>query len=84
MLVGDFLYSRAFQMLVTVGSMRIMEIMAETTNAIAEGEVMQLLNCRNPDTTEEKLPARDPREDRKAVRGRSPTRRCVRGRRYGR
>lgn len=52
-LVGDFLYSRAFQMLVTVGSMRIMEIMAETTNAIAEGEVMQLLNCRNPDTTEE-------------------------------
>ena len=52
-LVGDFLYSRAFQMLVTAGSMRIMEIMAETTNAIAEGEVMQLLNCRNPDTTEE-------------------------------
>jgi len=52
-LVGDFLYSRAFQMLVTAGSMRIMEIMAETTNAIAEGEVMQLLNCRNPDTTED-------------------------------
>ena len=52
-LVGDFLYSRAFQMLVTCGSMRIMEIMAETTNAIAEGEVMQLLNCRNPHTTED-------------------------------
>jgi octaprenyl-diphosphate synthase len=52
-LVGDFLYSRAFQMLVSAGSMRIMDIMAETTNAIAEGEVMQLLNCRDPHTTEE-------------------------------
>jgi octaprenyl-diphosphate synthase len=51
-LVGDFLYSRAFQMMVSAGSMRIMGIMAETTNAIAEGEVMQLLNCRNPDTSE--------------------------------
>jgi octaprenyl-diphosphate synthase len=52
-LVGDFLYSRAFQMMVSVGSMRIMEIMAETTNVIAEGEVLQLLNCHEPDTTEE-------------------------------
>nr|VFJ47748.1 MAG: octaprenyl-diphosphate synthase [Candidatus Kentron sp. DK] len=51
-LVGDFLYSRAFQMMVTVGSMRIMEIFADTTNVIAEGEVMQLLNCNEPDTTE--------------------------------
>ncbi len=51
-LVGDFLYSRAFEMMVEVGSMRVMEIMATTTNQIAEGEVMQLLNCRSPDTTE--------------------------------
>lgn len=53
-LVGDFLYSRAFQMMVEVGSMRVMEIMAETTNVIAEGEVLQLLNCHDPDTTEER------------------------------
>ncbi len=52
-LVGDFLYSRAFEMMVEVGDMRAMEIMADTTNTIAEGEVMQLLNCRNPDVTEE-------------------------------
>jgi len=51
-LVGDFLYSRSFQMMVEVGSMRVMEIMATTTNQIAEGEVMQLLNCHSPDTTE--------------------------------
>jgi octaprenyl-diphosphate synthase len=51
-LVGDFLYSRAFEMMVEVGSMRIMEIMARTTNTIAEGEVMQLLNCHDPDTSE--------------------------------
>ena len=51
-LVGDFLYSRSFQMMVEVGNMRIMEIMADTTNTIAEGEVMQLLNCHDPDTTE--------------------------------
>ncbi len=51
-LVGDFLYSRAFEMMVEIGSMRVMEIMAHTTNRIAEGEVMQLLNCHEPDTTE--------------------------------
>jgi len=51
-LVGDFLYSRAFQMLVDVATMRIMEIMADTTNLIAEGEVLQLLNCHDPETTE--------------------------------
>jgi octaprenyl-diphosphate synthase len=51
-LVGDFLYSRAFQMMVDVNSMRIMAIMADTTNVISEGEVMQLLNCQNPETTE--------------------------------
>ncbi|MCH8504612.1 MAG: octaprenyl diphosphate synthase [Ectothiorhodospiraceae bacterium] len=52
-LVGDFLYSRAFQMMVEVGSMPIMEVMARTTNTIAEGEVMQLLNVHDPDTTEQ-------------------------------
>ncbi len=53
-LVGDFLYSRAFQMMVDVRDMRIMEIMADTTNTIAEGEVLQLLNCHDPETTEER------------------------------
>jgi octaprenyl-diphosphate synthase len=53
-LVGDFLYSRSFQMMVDVGSMRVMDILANTTNTIAEGEVMQLLNCHDPDTTEER------------------------------
>ncbi len=53
-LVGDFLYSRAFEMMVDIGSMRVMEIMARTTNTIAEGEVMQLLNCRDAGTTEER------------------------------
>lgn len=52
-LVGDFLYSRAFQLMVGVGSMRAMEIFAETTNVIAEGEVLQLLNVREPETTEQ-------------------------------
>lgn len=51
-LVGDFLYSRAFQLMVGVGSMRAMQIFAETTNVIAEGEVLQLLNVHEPDTTE--------------------------------
>lgn len=53
-LVGDFLYSRAFQMMVDVNSMRVMEIMSETTNIIAEGEVQQLINCHDPETTEER------------------------------
>jgi len=52
-LTGDFLYSRAFEMMVEVGSMRVMEILAKTTNTIAEGEVLQLLNCHNPEVTEE-------------------------------
>jgi octaprenyl-diphosphate synthase len=53
-LVGDFLYSRAFQMMVEIRSMRVMAILADTTNQIAEGEVMQLLNCHDADTTEER------------------------------
>ena len=52
-LVGDFLYSRAFQMMVDIGSMRIMQILADATNTIAAGEVMQLMNVHDPDTTEE-------------------------------
>jgi octaprenyl-diphosphate synthase len=51
-LTGDFLYSRAFQMMVQPGSMRVMEIMADATNTIAEGEVMQLLNCHDPSVDE--------------------------------
>jgi len=53
-LVGDFLYSRAFEMMVEVNNMRVMEILARTTNTIARGEVLQLLNCHDPDTTEER------------------------------
>ena len=51
-LVGDFMYSRSFEMMVTVNRMRVMEIMASTTNAIAEGEVMQLLHLNSPDIGE--------------------------------
>ena len=51
-LVGDFIYSRAFQIMVRIGNMQIMEIMADTTNKIAEGEVLQLINKNNPDTNE--------------------------------
>ena len=53
-LVGDFLYSRAFQMMVSIDSMRIMRILADATNVIAEGEVLQLLNMHDPDVTEER------------------------------
>ena len=53
-LVGDFLYSRAFQMMVEIQSMRVMEILANATNTIAEGEVLQLLNCNDPQTTEQR------------------------------
>ncbi len=48
-LVGDFLYSRAFQMMVEAGNMRIMQVLADATNIIAEGEVLQLMNCHNAD-----------------------------------
>jgi len=51
-LVGDFLYSRAFQMMVMLDRMAIMAIMGEATNAIAEGEVLQLMTARDPETTE--------------------------------
>ncbi|MDP2752288.1 MAG: octaprenyl diphosphate synthase [Rhodocyclaceae bacterium] len=48
-LVGDFLYSRAFQMMVDVGNLRIMQVLSDATNIIAEGEVLQLMNCHNAD-----------------------------------
>lgn len=51
-LVGDFLYSRAFQMLVAIGSMDIMAIMSDTTNTISEGEVQQLVNAKDPEVDE--------------------------------
>ncbi|HAE73554.1 MAG TPA: octaprenyl diphosphate synthase, partial [Gammaproteobacteria bacterium] len=51
-LVGDFLYSRAFEMMVKPGSMRIMTLLSKATNEIAQGEVMQLLNCQNSALTE--------------------------------
>lgn len=51
-LVGDFLYSRAFQMMVSVGNMRVMEVLSDATNVIAEGEVLQLMNVHDPDVTE--------------------------------
>ena len=51
-LVGDFLYSRAFQMMVGVDSMRVMQILSDATNVISEGEVLQLLNMHDPDVDE--------------------------------
>ncbi|WDD99561.1 octaprenyl diphosphate synthase [Thalassomonas actiniarum] len=51
-LVGDFLYTRSFQMMVKLNNMRIMEILSDATNIVAEGEVLQLMNCNDPDTTE--------------------------------
>jgi octaprenyl-diphosphate synthase len=53
-LVGDFLYSRAFQMMVEVQDMRVMKVLADATNTIAEGEVLQLLNCNDPDVSEDR------------------------------
>ncbi len=52
-LVGDFLYTRAFQMMVTPNRMRVLEVLAEATNVIAEGEVLQLMNMHDPDITVE-------------------------------
>ena len=52
-LVGDFIYTRSFQLMVGLGKMPIMEILADATNVIAEGEVLQLMNCNDPDTTEQ-------------------------------
>lgn len=51
-LVGDFLYSRAFQMMIETDRMRVMKVLADATNVIAEGEVLQLINCNDPDVSE--------------------------------
>lgn len=51
-LVGDFLYSRAFQRMVGINNMEVLKTLANATNVISEGEILQLLNCKNPDTTE--------------------------------
>ncbi|MBM4217810.1 MAG: octaprenyl diphosphate synthase, partial [Gammaproteobacteria bacterium] len=53
-LVGDFVYSRAFQMMAAIGSQRVMEIMSQATNIIAEGEVLQLMSAGDPDTTQQR------------------------------
>jgi octaprenyl-diphosphate synthase len=53
-LVGDFLYSRAFQMMVAVDNMRVMQVLSDATNIIAEGEVLQLMNCHDADVDEER------------------------------
>jgi len=53
-LVGDYVYSRSFEMMVALGSMRVMDVMSRATNRIAEGEVLQLMNAHDPDTTEER------------------------------
>ncbi|WP_076407432.1 octaprenyl diphosphate synthase [Shewanella sp. UCD-KL12] len=52
-LVGDFLYTRSFQMMTELSSMQVLEMLADATNVLAEGEVLQLMNCNDPDTTEE-------------------------------
>lgn len=52
-LVGDFLYSRAFQLMVSIGDMAVMDILANTTNTISEGEVQQLVNAKNPDISQQ-------------------------------
>ncbi|WP_434997606.1 octaprenyl diphosphate synthase [Vibrio scophthalmi] len=52
-LVGDFIYTRSFQMMTELGSLKILKLMSDAVNVIAEGEVLQLMNCNNPDTTEE-------------------------------
>ena len=51
-LVGDYIYTRSFQMMTGLGSLRILELMSDAVNVIAEGEVQQLINCNDPDTTE--------------------------------
>ncbi|MGD8111909.1 octaprenyl diphosphate synthase [Vibrio sp. TRT 17S01] len=52
-LVGDFIYTRSFQMMTELGSLKILKLMSDAVNVIAEGEVLQLMNCNDPDTTEE-------------------------------
>ena len=53
-LVGDFVYSRSFQIMVSMDNMRILKVLSDATNIIAEGEVLQLMNCNNPDIDEQR------------------------------
>ena len=76
-LVGDFLYSRSFEMMVGVGKMRVMEILSDATNMISEGEVLQLLNMHDAGRGRSALHAGDPLQDGQAVRSGGPTRRGV-------
>ena len=78
-LVGDFVYSRAFQMMVEVESMRVMQVLAEATNVIAEGEVLQLMNCHNAGDQRARLPAGHSLQNRQVVRGGDPAWRDTRG-----
>ncbi len=81
-LVGDFLYSRAFQMMVSVNRMRVLEVLADATNVIAEGEVLQLMNMHDADLAVDDYLQGDPLQDREALRGqRPPGRLCSRARR---
>ena len=73
-LVGDFLYSRAFQMLTEIGEVRVMSVLARATNVIAEGEVLQLMNCHDPDTTEQRYLDVIRPQDGDVVRGRHKSR----------
>ncbi len=52
-LVGDFIYTRSFQMMTSLGSLKVLEVMSKAVNVIAEGEVLQLMNVNDPDITEE-------------------------------
>ncbi len=80
-LVGDFLFSRAFQLMVEAGSMRVLDILADASAVIAEGEVMQLKADSNLATTESRLPAHHRRQDRRVVLRRRRSRRGARGQR---
>lgn len=71
-LVGDFLYSRAFQMMVQTQNMRVMEILAEATNIIAEGEVATTHEHARCRPERGRLPQSDPIQDRQTVRGQRP------------
>ena len=79
-LVGDFVYSRAFQMMVSVNSMRVLEVLADATNVIAEGEVLQLMNMHDPDLSVDDYLRVIRLQDRQAVRSQCPHR-CSAGRR---
>ena len=75
MLVGDYLFARAFQLMVETGELRVLDILANASAVIAEGEVLQLTAASNLATSRGHLPAGGPRQDRGAVRRRHRGRR---------